>query len=1518
MDSLRTLVRNTQAIANWQPREALPLGCSPDLATSANLRSDELLFSDFERLVEQDVEALKGEVDPPRVSVSVPLCELPTALRDPFEASSCCRAAVHLLSLLCNQSEHLSQSAMTRFALIARLMTQVLPMPLPLDHPAKESRCFWMQEMKHETKADLMRHLFLIARHFAAACFTLRARRDTDGARVVVSAALAAVMDALLRRCLTDSLHGSLASRHYAGLAQGPCQPFGVEPGAFQAASETLLLVAPEYQALRTLVLDYFDSVSRCVAEDHMIFSFDKTMTCSAGDTALVEQIGLCLGLDAARREAPLLLTGERPELFELFPELAWFRDTVFLWKMLLLPECQCPVVQKWSASDSLLKWHYRKGRFEVVGFGTNLTPEVNGKPSGFLRGVLRWFGQYESDKKSLSRASPSVLTGDPSQQLATEDDVLFLKQLPTFNGVVKLSSLKAFHSSHKKLGKHQPTYWTVMDDWDPFADPADAPAPPTRPAPPVHVAVPKPDAVPVEPEATGGDIPDLPSLAELEQQLQKVQLESCPELVQAAFAGDEAKVQELLKGGADPNTIWLREERLKGSDGCCQCAISWEEYTALIAACMELKTDICELLLLHDQTDMNVVCCGLHEFGPYKHFTVLDCADMAKQVQSPLMEKLLAKGAKPAAKCPTPPWPREPQGADDSDDALPAPTATALPGLPSAKGPYAELVDAMRQNRCKSLELRQRLFKQMMLEWHPDKRPASERSLATAALGAADVELLLSYLTAPYLRIPLLLGFFTDRHRASALREPQLQVVLDAALFEPGQWQPPMDLLKSPPDTVPAPDRRHLATAAGLLFNELMRSPQAVVHAVLCLLQVAIEKDVGRPDSANDGLILYVIRLATRIESYLAFLVSHGRRGAYLERSGASYDAFVRSLAGPKDEALLMELQAAHREIRTQLQGDVLRMLKDWLRYTSKRPPGKFLAAACRIHAHIALIFKNVPELDTAAVSGFLSAQAFLNINHRLEDTSASSGEAGRLGVGEVELFDAFESRRSRITLWLREDSARASLVLRMVEQAVTNRGKASSEVSAEEWGELRPGDFVPKKHLPSESWFKSQPGEAFHEWMLRTTQGGAAGRQVSINLGQYGTKRDGLELLPSWAVCSPDYLEAFGRSDVHCVEREVAAKRDWKDLVGHAGFSIQRWHPEEHQDPHAQAHSGSIEAWALQLLQPVLSALPGLNEFELQMRCQVPPEANELWLNALRADGTKSRKELRVQRQPALVEVYNILEHGRHFYRTMVFTSDTSWSFHVPSAGQRLLRNAGSFAWSVAAGDGDAAVGSSASNHFSVLVLRNSQIHLPRRFLRGLLPDALLQRYRFWRCRGSNSAAKGGVGEIEGEEVMPSKDEATRLRIQLVRTAEGTTARVERRPVEEPNAAPEVLVNLRRGNGLTKILARLENLSHILVWAGQSLRVELPRLRLSFAAQKQRLYCEQHRGFWLADGALQDMTQAEMGEESVGVSVADLLAQWGVGLRLTLCWDAKRWWCRKILRISSDDALPGSNGHF
>jgi len=86
--------------------------------------------------------------------------------------------------------------------------------------------------------------------------------------------------------------------------------------------------------------------------------------------------------------------------------------------------------------------------------------------------------------------------------------------------------------------------------------------------------------------------------------------------------------------------------------------------------------------------------------------------------------------------------------------------------------------------------------------------------------LSARNVELLAQYLTVPYLRIPLVLKFFATQEMTSALACPELMEMLDGVIFEPGEWQ--ATEAKSVPVVVPAPDREHLATPLGLLFNEL------------------------------------------------------------------------------------------------------------------------------------------------------------------------------------------------------------------------------------------------------------------------------------------------------------------------------------------------------------------------------------------------------------------------------------------------------------------------------------------------------------------------------------------------------------------------------------------------------------------------------------------------------------------------------------------------------------------------
>jgi len=57
--------------------------------------------------------------------------------------------------------------------------------------------------------------------------------------------------------------------------------------------------------------------------------------------------------------------------------------------------------------------------------------------------------------------------------------------------------------------------------------------------------------------------------------------------------------------------------------------------------------------------------------------------------------------------------------------------------------------------------------------------------------LSQRDSELLVSYLTTPYLRIPLVLWFFATPDRIYALGAKELQHVVDCVVFEPAMWQP-------------------------------------------------------------------------------------------------------------------------------------------------------------------------------------------------------------------------------------------------------------------------------------------------------------------------------------------------------------------------------------------------------------------------------------------------------------------------------------------------------------------------------------------------------------------------------------------------------------------------------------------------------------------------------------------------------------------------------------------------------
>ncbi|CAJ1447062.1 unnamed protein product [Effrenium voratum] len=137
------------------------------------------------------------------------------------------------------------------------------------------------------------------------------------------------------------------------------------------------------------------------------------------------------------------------------------------------------------------------------------------------------------------------------------------------------------------------------------------------------------------------------------------------------------------------------------------------------------------------------------------------------------------------------------------------------------------------------------------------------------AKLSQADSELLLSFLTVPYLRVPLLLQFFNDRSRFAALCCPRLQAMLDAVLFEPGPFEEENESAQCPEVVYPglsgSEGQKLLATPAGRFVHELVHSPTPVLAELDGIFRLAMERDVPQYTSASSA-VLYAVRLWTRV----------------------------------------------------------------------------------------------------------------------------------------------------------------------------------------------------------------------------------------------------------------------------------------------------------------------------------------------------------------------------------------------------------------------------------------------------------------------------------------------------------------------------------------------------------------------------------------------------------------------------------------------------------------------------
>jgi hypothetical protein len=276
-----------------------------------------------------------------------------------------------------------------------------------------------------------------------------------------------------------------------------------------------------------------------------------------------------------------------------------------------------------------------------------------------------------------------------------------------------------------------------------------------------------------------------------------------------------------------------------------------------------------------------------------------------------------------------------------------------------------------------------------------------------------------------------------------------------------------------------------------------------------------------------------------------------------------------------------------------------------------------------------------------------------------------------------------------------------------------------------------------------------------------------------------------------------------------------------------------------------------------------------------------------------------THTLKEVVVFQNPPAINVFNVVEYGRRFFRILEYTSNLSTCRHEVEGEPYPDRIAGIL--SMSAGIPMTTLSPSDSLMVSRRLSKNigNQVYIPKRFLAGILQSSLVEKYSFWQSDNDDMIGYEEFhdGDEDDDTPVDEKRSCTKLTITLLKDKESDESGfcnssahaivkrisyLDSDPVNEnknPNSPELTLLNISSAppSSLLKrigmLLSRLDNLSHVLVWSSAPVRnggdassidvIELPRVNLTFKGRKvetidgkieHRLYSNDHNGLYIS----------------------------------------------------------------
>ncbi|KPA78926.1 hypothetical protein ABB37_05990 [Leptomonas pyrrhocoris] len=280
--------------------------------------------------------------------------------------------------------------------------------------------------------------------------------------------------------------------------------------------------------------------------------------------------------------------------------------------------------------------------------------------------------------------------------------------------------------------------------------------------------------------------------------------------------------------------------------------------------------------------------------------------------------------------------------------------------------------------------------------------------------MSVEESEVLLSCLTAPYLRIPLVLDFFASQDRHTYLFVAEVQELLRSVLFEPAAYASPVMLAQADPRAVPmrlSKDQREmielrrlrgdfsqqnfedcLGTTYGVLMNELTHAPTGVLRPLRGLLESITELGPSSVYSSNASYVLYVVGLMCDVLSFCRFIASHhsatpatGQRDAALQLMGEYHRYFLQFFVSTVQPLLWAWLEESEENTDTPTQ--------------------------CVIHSHMSRVDRALWKGYRSSLSTTSAAGASAGEHHHLSFRTGASAEEESAQDPHVHLIHMLQS---------------------------------------------------------------------------------------------------------------------------------------------------------------------------------------------------------------------------------------------------------------------------------------------------------------------------------------------------------------------------------------------------------------------------------------------------------------------------------------------------------------------------